>query len=331
MKVATVILNWNGEKMMKQFLPTVISHITENVIVADNGSTDGSIALLEREFPTVRIIKLNKNHGFAEGYNRALQEIDADYYFLLNSDIELKSNPIPPLLEMLESDKKIGAAMPKILAQLYPDTFEHAGAAGGFIDKYGFPFCRGRIVNYIEKDNGQYNTPCEVFWASGAALFIRSDVYKSLAGFDADFFAHMEEIDLCWRIKNHGYKIMCEPKSTVYHLGGGMLNNESPFKLYLNFRNNLFMLHKNLPSDVMKKRIFQRMIIDGIVATIYLLKGKKNYFDSVIKAHQDYRKKRTLLDAKRETTNNNVTKIYEGSILVAFATGKKLFTALKLK
>lgn len=327
MKIATVILNWNGENMLKQFLPSVLSHITENVIVADNGSKDGSLALLERDFPTVRVIKLNRNYGFAEGYNRALKEVKADYYFLLNSDVELKSNPLPPLLNMLESDEMIAAAMPKIISQLNPDTFEHAGAAGGFIDKYGFPFCRGRIVDNVEKDNGQYDTSCEAFWASGAALFIRSDVYNSLGGFDADFFAHMEEIDLCWRIKNRGYKIMCEPKSVIYHLGGGMLNNESPFKLYLNFRNNLFMLHKNLPIEVMKRRIFERMVIDGMLAIIYLLKGKVSYFKAVLKAHRDYKKSRSTFNKKRGETNN-VTKIYEGSILVAFAQGKKQFNDL---
>ena len=332
--VAIVILNWNGEKMLKQFLPTVVKNITDSncsIIVADNGSSDGSIKLIESEFPTVKLILLDKNYGFAGGYNRALKSLKHDYFFLLNSDVELKSNPIPALLNMLERDSKIGAAMPKILSQKNPEYFEHAGAAGGYIDKFGFPFCKGRIIGTIEKDCGQYETEDEIFWATGAALFIRSKIYNEVGGLDDDFFAHMEEIDLCWRVKNIGYNIAYQPKSSVYHVGGGALNSESPFKLYLNFRNNLYMLHKNLPSDIMKSRIFKRMIIDGMLASIYLLTGKLSYFKAVIKAHKDYKKERLNLDKKRETTNPQITsKIYNGSIILDYAKGLKRFSKLNL-
>ena len=333
-RVAVVILNWNGEKMLKQFLPSVISNITDSncsIIIADNGSTDNSVKLIESEFPDVKLILLDKNYGFAGGYNRALRGLEEDYFFILNSDVELKSNPIPALFDMLESDDKIGAAMPKILSQKRPEYFEHAGAAGGYIDKYGFPFCKGRIVGTIERDNGQYDTEDRVFWATGAALFIRRDVYNELGGFDDDFFAHMEEIDLCWRVKNRGYDIAYQPRSTVYHVGGAALNSESPFKLYLNYRNNLYMLHKNLPQDIMRSRIFKRMIIDGLLATIYLLTGKFSYFKSVIKAHKDYKKERPNLDKKRESIRHKSTdKIYRGSIIVDYAKGNKIFSQLNI-
>ncbi|MEG0500101.1 MAG: glycosyltransferase family 2 protein, partial [Rikenellaceae bacterium] len=257
--------------MLKKFLPTVVSFITTpdcEVIVADNGSTDGSLPYLQSNFPTLRVISFDRNYGFAEGYNRALHEITADYYLLLNSDVELKNDPLPPLIELLDSHPEIGAAMPKILSQQNPTMFEYAGAAGGYIDTLCFPFCRGRIIGTVEEDKGQYDTIREIFWASGAALFVRSKLYHELGGLDADFFAHMEEIDFCWRLKNAGHRIFCEPRSAVYHLGGGALNNESPFKLYLNYRNNLYMMHKNLVHPHML--IFIRMIIDGMLAVVYL-------------------------------------------------------------
>lgn len=331
MKVAVVILNWNGEKMLKKFLPTVIASVTTpdcEVIVADNGSTDGSLQLLAEQFPAVKVIRFSENYGFAEGYNRALNEIESDYFLLLNSDVELKGDPLPPLIALLESDLTVGAAMPKILSQLNPSMFEYAGAAGGYIDKLCFPFCRGRIIGTVEEDLGQYDTLKEVFWASGAALFVRSELYWKLGGLDGDFFAHMEEIDFCWRLKNSGYKIMCEPRSTVYHLGGGALNNESPFKLYLNFRNNLYMMHKNLINH--KVLIFIRMIIDGMLAVLYLLKGQKEYFKAVVKAHSDYRKEKTKLNEKRKTiTQRKVSCIYNGSIIMSYAFGRKKFKNLR--
>lgn len=332
MKVAVVILNWNGEKMLKKFLPTVVSNITTpdcEVIVADNGSTDNSVKFLEENFPTIRRIIFDKNYGFAEGYNRALREVDADYFLLLNSDVELKSDPLPPLIKLLDGNKKVGAAMPKILSEQSPKMFEYAGAAGGYIDSLCFPFCRGRVIGTVEEDNGQYDTLKEIFWASGAALFVRSELYNELGGLDGDFFAHMEEIDFCWRLKNNGYKIMCEPASTVYHLGGAALGNESPFKLYLNYRNNLYMMHKNLVRP--KGKIFVRMMIDGMLAAVYLMQGKLNYFKSVVRAHSDYRKNKKALDAKRATmVHNSVNCVYKGSIIVSYALGKRKFSKLKI-
>lgn len=332
MKVAVVILNWNGEKMIEKFLPTVVSNITTpdcEVIVADNGSTDGSIKLLNEKFPSVRKIFLDKNYGFAQGYNRVLEQVEADYFLLLNTDVELKNDPLPPLIKLLDGDKKIGAAMPKILSERSPDSFEYAGAAGGYIDSLCFPFCRGRIIATTEKDYGQYDTLKEIFWASGAALFVRKELYCELGGLDGDFFAHMEEIDFCWRIKNGGYKIMCEPASVVYHLGGGSLDNNSPFKLYLNYRNNLFMMHKNLVRH--KGKIFLRMIIDGVLATLYLLQGKVPYFRAVVRAHSDYRKNKKILDHKREAVVlNSVNCVYKGSIIVSYALGKRKFSKLKI-
>lgn len=332
MKVAVVILNWNGEEMLKKFLPTVISSVTTpdcEVIVADNGSTDCSLDTLQKQFPTTRVILLDKNYGFAEGYNRALKEVEAEYFLLLNSDVELKSDPLPPLIELLDKNPEIGAVMPKILSQQNPTMFEYAGAAGGYIDRFCFPFCRGRIISTLEEDKGQYDTAKEVFWASGAALFVRSSLYEKAGGLDADFFAHMEEIDFCWRIKNMGHKVYCEPRSVVYHLGGGALNSESPFKLYLNFRNNLFMMHKNLVHP--KGKIFIRMIIDGMLAVVYLLQGKKEYYSSVIKAHNDYRGAKKSLDKKREKIcPKEVSCVYDGSIIWSYARGKKLFNKLKI-
>lgn len=332
MDVAVVILNWNGEKMLERFLPTVMAYIrTTNceIIVADNGSTDGSLALMESRFSDIRVIKLDRNYGFAEGYNLALKQVEAKYYLLLNSDVELKNNPLPPLIALLDGDPTIGAAMPKIKSQVTPEMFEYAGAAGGYIDTLSFPFCRGRIIDTIEPDQGQYDTPIEVFWASGAALFVRSELYLMMGGLDADFFAHMEEIDFCWRLKNMGYRIMCEPRSTVYHLGGGALNCESPFKLYLNYRNNLYMMHKNLPHH--RSKIFVRMVIDGMLSCVYLLKGRTDYFKSVVKAHCDYRKHIPQLDIKRKDIHpKEVNCVYRGSIIVSYAMGKKIFSKLNL-
>lgn len=333
-KCAVVILNWNGEKMLKEYLPSVVKYASDyDIIVADNGSTDNSLEFLHESFPQIRTITLDRNYGFAEGYNLALKEVSADYYFILNSDVELKSDPIAPLIDIIETDSNIGAVMPKILSQREPTKFEHAGAAGGFIDKYGFPFCRGRILKETESDNGQYDRVCEVFWATGAALFVRSELFHAMGGFDSDFFAHFEEIDFCYRLQNSGYRILCEPRSVVYHLGGGALSNESPFKLYLNYRNNLYMLHKNLPDGIYKKVIFTRMVIDGLLATIYLLTGKIDYFRSVVKAHSDYRKQRKALDKKREniTQKLNNSGFYNGSIILAYIRGQRKFSQLKNK
>ncbi len=332
-RVAVVLLNWNGEEVLKRFLPSVMSNISYNdydIIIADNGSTDNSLAFLKSNYPTLRVIALDSNYGYAEGYNRALKEVDAEYYLLLNTDVELKSDPIPPMLSILDNNKTVGAVMPKILSHRNPTFFEYAGAAGGYIDKFGFPFCRGRIISTVEEDRGQYNTTEEVFWASGAALMIRSSLFWSLEGFDSSFFAYMEEIDLCWRAKNMGYKIVCCCDSEVYHLGAATLGSDSPFKLYLNYRNTLYMLHKNSISH--KREVFRRMVIDGMLSIIYLLTFKRKSFGAVIKAHKDYRKAIPELDIKRgRITQQRVSGVYGGSIIVQYALGKKLFNKLKYR
>ena len=254
-KISIVILNWNGEEMLRAFLPSVLvcsSGRDVEVCVADNGSTDASCAMLEEEFPIVRLIRLDENYGFAEGYNRALSQIDAEYVILLNSDVEVTPDWLQPLTEFMDNHPEVAACQPKIMSYKKRDTFEYAGAAGGFIDKLGYPFCRGRIFDVVEKDEGQYDTPLPVFWATGAALMIRLDVYKQVGGLDGRFFAHMEEIDLCWRLRSRGYGIYCIPQSEVYHVGGATLKKENPRKTFLNFRNNLLMLYKNLPEKELK-------------------------------------------------------------------------------
>lgn len=302
LKTAIVILNWNGEKLLPQFLPSVIRHSQlpgTQIIVADNGSTDRSLEILSEQFPEVDILDLKQNHGFARGYNEALRQIEADYYVLLNSDVEVTEDWLEPVVHLLDSDPEIGAIQPKILSYSQRDTFEYAGAAGGFIDKYGFPFCRGRILNVIEKDRGQYDQPREIFWGSGACLFIRSELYHSVGGLDVDFWAHMEEIDLCWRIKNRGFKVVYCPDSTVYHLGGGSLPYNSPTKLYLNFRNNLCMLHKNLPEEKLYRKLVVRMLLDGVAGLKLLSEMNYKGFWSVPRAHYYFYKNLSFLRRKR--------------------------------
>lgn len=324
-KVAVVILNWNGEKFLQKFLPSVVGNtiaLNINVIIADNGSTDGSIAFIESNFPNIQIIKFNKNRGFASGYNLALKQIEAEYYVLLNSDVEVPQGWLNPLIDFMDNNPTVAACMPKILAYNSPTLFEYAGAAGGFIDFLGYPFCRGRILSQIEEDKGQYDTPIEVFWASGACLFVRSKYYWGVGGLDDDFFAHMEEIDLCWRMKNIGYSSWCIPSSKVYHVGGGTLPNDNPRKLYFNYRNSLYMLHKNLPRGRQVLTIFSRMVLDGLSAIAYLLKGKFSFFNAVLRAHIDFWKNLRMLRKKRKaiksfaTTRNS--KIYKRSILLDF-------------
>lgn len=302
-KVSVVILNWNGLELMKQFLPSVVEHTPSDiaeVVVADNGSDDGSLEWLREAYPTVKIVALDRNHGFAGGYNRALEQVDTPYYLLLNSDVEVKEDYVTPLLRVLEADKDTAVVMPKIRAQRVPEMFEYAGAAGGLVDRLYYPYCRGRVLDSVERDNGQYDAPCEVFWASGAAFLVRADLYSRFGGFDADFFAHCEEIDLCWRFQRAGYKVMYEPAARVFHLGGGTLDNASPKKLFLNFRNSLYMIHKNAPSGKVFTTIVSRMLFDGMIATVYLLQRKPSYFAAVFRAHIRYYKSRKSLSAKRK-------------------------------
>lgn len=331
-KIAVVILNWNGKDYLEKFLPVLIRYSKSELVelyVADNGSIDNSVIFLQTTFPEIKLILFDKNYGFAGGYNKALAKIDAEYYIILNSDVEVTENWIFPIINKMDTDNSVAAAMPKIKSQHNKNYFEYAGAAGGFIDKYGYPFCRGRILDKIEKDSGQYNDESEIFWASGACLFIRSDIFHQHKGFDEDFFAHMEEIDLCWRIKNTGHKIMCYPDSEVFHVGGGALPNNSPKKLYLNYRNNLLMLFKNLSRSKLIQILFIRTVLDGLSAFIYLFKFHFSDFFAVFKAHisfhkllSKYRKKRKKISIK---SNFNHTEIYKGSIVYDYFIKKNYF------
>jgi len=286
-KISIVILNWNGRKYLEQFLPSVLSSDYSNfeVVVADNGSTDDSVSFLEARYSQIRIICLKENFGFAKGYNEALKQIESDYYFILNSDVELLKGSLKPLVDLLESDKKIAACQPKLLTYHNKKLFEYAGGAGGWLDKYGYPFAKGRIFDVFEEDHGQYDTSEPIFWASGAALFIRSSVFHEVNGFDEYFFAHQEEIDLCWRIQLAGYKIYSCPSSIVYHVGGGTLPKGNTLKVYLNFRNNMIMLSKNLPFWKAFFIIWFRIALNKISALKGLFSGDFGYFRSIIKAH----------------------------------------------
>lgn len=287
MKVAVVILNWNGREFLRKFLPSVIEHSREDadIYVADNNSTDDSVEILKSEFGEVKIIRNDKNYGFAGGYNVALAQIDADFYILLNSDIEVTAGWIRPVIKMMQEDKSIVACQPKLLSYFEKSRFEYAGAAGGFIDKYGYPFCRGRIFQSIETDTGQYEKPADIFWATGACLFVRTSVYNELGGLDERFFAHMEEIDFCWRAKMNGGRIIYCPDSTVYHVGGGTLPKKSSRKTYFNIRNNHIMLFKNLPQNRLIKVLIARLFLDGVAAFKFLVDGGLPDFLAVIKAH----------------------------------------------
>lgn len=289
-KVAIVILNWNGVKYLRDFLPSVLTSIWPNldIVVGDNGSTDGSIEFLTQNYPTIRVIQNDQNYGFTGGYNRVLEKVDADYFILLNSDVEVHPGWIEPVISLMESDPLIAAAAPKIKAFADKGYFEHAGAAGGFIDVYGYPFCRGRMFYEIEQDKGQYQQSGEIFWASGAAMFVKKKYWVEAGGFDDRFFAHMEEIDLCWRLKNMGYKVVYCAESEVYHVGGGTLNTENPFKTFLNFRNNLLLLRNNLSFWRGMLIIFIRFWMDLLAIVRFLNEGKRRDAWAVSRAHQNF-------------------------------------------
>lgn len=305
MKLAVVILNWNGQSLLEQFLPTIIQYSPEATIyVADNASTDNSVAYVKANFPSVKIIINKANYGFAGGYNEALQNVDADLYALVNSDIEVTANWLEPIIETFKNEPKTAIIQPKILDFKNKEYFEYAGAAGGFIDKYGFPFCRGRIFDTLEKDNGQYDNSIEIFWASGACFFIRAQIYHELNGFDADFFAHQEEIDLCWRAFNLGYKIKYTSKSIVYHVGGATLNEGNPMKTFLNFRNSLLMLTKNLPKSKLIPIIFSRLVLDGIAGIQLIFKGKIQHCLAIVNAHFSFYTKISKTLQKRNGKQN---------------------------
>jgi len=302
MKVAVVILNWNGKQLLEQFLPSVVQYSKEATIyVADNASTDDSVAFIKDQFPEVSIVVNPTNTGYAGGYNDALQHIEADVYALVNSDIEVTENWLQPIIKAFQNEPTTAIIQPKILDYKNKDYFEYAGAAGGFIDQYGYPFCRGRIFNTLEKDLGQYDTNQEIFWASGACFFIRSNVYKELKGFDTSFFAHQEEIDLCWRAINKGHTIKYLFESKVFHVGGATLQQGNPKKTELNFRNSLLMLTKNLPEKVLFRVLFIRMVLDGIAGIKFLLEGQPKHFVAVLKAHFSFYQRFAINYNKRDT------------------------------
>ncbi|MGB5171517.1 glycosyltransferase family 2 protein [Eudoraea sp.] len=304
MNIAIVILNWNGEALLERYLPSVIAHSSNaKIYVADNASTDGSIDFIEKYHSSITIIKNKVNGGFAKGYNDALRFIKADIFCLLNSDVEVSPNWLEPIKRAFIELPNASIIQPKILDLLKKDHFEYAGAAGGFLDKLGYPFCRGRIFQTVEKDRGQYNDTREVFWATGACMFIKSDVFKDLKGFDEDYFAHQEEVDLCWRAHNKGYKVYYVGSSEVYHLGGSTLSNMNPKKTYLNFRNSLFSITKNLPRRKAFLIILSRLVLDGIAAIRFIFMGKPEHCFAIIRAHLSYyRQVRKMLN-KREKVN----------------------------
>lgn len=314
-KIAVVILNWNGTHLLREFLPSVLQFSKEATIyVIDNASTDTSISLLEEEFPSVKIISNKENFGFARGYNEGLQFIDEDIYCLINSDVQVTPNWLDPILHLFEKDSQIAIVQPKILDYKNKSFFEYAGAGGGFIDRLGYPFCRGRIFETIEKDNGKYDDVIPIFWASGACFFIRKDVYRELKGFDSDFFAHQEEIDLCWRSFNAGYSTYYCGYSTVYHLGGGTLHSLNPKKTYLNFRNSLLMLLKNLPILHLIPVLMIRLLLDGVAGIRFLIQKKPNHFWAVLQSHFGFYKLFFKTLAKR--TSKNKTNYYKKSSIV---------------
>ncbi len=330
-KVAIVILNYNGRNHLEEFLPSVCTnsnHPDWKIIVADNGSTDHSVEFLKKHYPQVELILLDKNYGYAGGYNKALKQVNSDYYVLLNSDVEVTPNWINPIITAMEKEPDIGAAMPKIRGYKNKEYFEYAGASGGFIDKYGFPFCRGRILFGIEKDEGQYNTQIDIFWASGACFVVRAELFHNAGGFDKDFFAHMEEIDLCWRLKSMGQRIVVVPQSTVYHLGGGTLPINTPRKMYLNYRNSLFLLQKNLSRRKLIPILLFRLMLDGASSLAYLGRFSFGFFGAVFQAHMHFYKNlfythKKRLSVKELSVVDDVPDIYPKSMVFSFLIKRK--------
>lgn len=329
-----VILNWNGVDHLRRFLPSVVAAAPAGVevVVADNGSTDGSVAVLGSEFPTVRIVRLDRNYGFAGGYNRALRQVEADYYILLNSDVETPAGWLDPLLDTLERNPDVAVVSPKLISSEDRRLFEYAGAAGGYIDWLGYPFCRGRILRTVEEDRGQYDDARDLFWVSGAAFCCRADVFRALGGFDDDFFAHMEEIDLCWRMQLAGYRVRVVPESRVYHLGGGTLQTDSPSKVFYNHRNNLAMLYKCSSSGQRLLVAVLRPALDVLAALSYLVQGRADNFWAVFRAWRDFFKWHPSLAEKRRAIQSSrkagSRHIYRGSILLRYFLGGRTFGRL---
>ena len=323
-QTAVVILNYNGAGMLRRFLPSVIKYSPEaSIYVADNGSSDESCDVVRNEFPAVKLMVLDHNYGFAEGYNRALAQVDEEYAVLLNSDVEVTRGWLSPMTQFLDSNPEVAACQPKLLSFKQKDFFEYAGAAGGFIDKWGYTFCRGRIFNTVERDSGQYDDTTDVFWATGAALMIRNEMYKNNGGLDGRFFAHMEEIDLCWRLRSRGYRIACVPQSHVYHVGGATLKKENPQKTYLNFRNNLLMIYKNAPDCQLKKIMLFRKVFDNVAALKFLASGDYAAFKAVRKARRDFKAMRSGYDKARAenmklAVTTRIPEVLKSSILYKY-------------
>lgn len=335
-QTAVVILNYNGAGMLRRFLPSVIEYSPEaSIYVADNGSSDESCDVVRNEFPAVKLMVLDHNYGFAEGYNRALAQVDEEYAVLLNSDVEVTRGWLSPMTQFLDSNPEVAACQPKLLSFKQKDFFEYAGAAGGFIDKWGYTFCRGRIFNTVERDSRQYDDTTDVFWATGAALMIRNEVYKNNGGLDGRFFAHMEEIDLCWRLRSRGYRIACVPQSHVYHVGGATLKKENPQKTYLNFRNNLLMIYKNAPDCQLKKIMLFRKVFDNVAALKFLASGDYAAFKAVRKARRDFKAMRAGYDKARAenmklAVTTRIPEVLESSILYKYYLGfKHTYSSLK--
>ncbi len=327
-KLAIVILNWNGKHYLERFLSKLIKKSSipyVSIVIADNNSTDGSREWLKIHYPQIRLIEFQENYGFTGGYNRALKQIESEYYLLLNSDVEVTEGWLEPLIDSMDKMPKAGICMPKIKSAFDRSSFEYAGASGGFIDVLGYPFCRGRILSNIEVDIAQYNSEREIFWASGAAFMIRSSLFHELGGFDDNFFAHMEEIDLCWRAKLIGWEVWIFPESVIYHVGGGTLPNNSPRKLLFNYRNNLLMLYKNLPNNRLWFVLTLRVMMDSASALLYLLQGKREFFKSVWNAHKEFWTLKKKIKRDTKLTSVKINSIYRGSIVFAFfLSGKNL-------
>lgn len=339
-KIAIVILNWNGAAMLRAFLPAVLRYSSgedREICVADNASTDDSLDVLCTEFPGVRRITLDQNYGFAEGYNRALAQVEAEYVVLLNSDVEVTPQWLEPMLTYMDRHPEVAACQPKVLSHRHKDRFEYAGAAGGYIDRYGYPFCRGRIMDVVERDEGQYDTVQSLFWATGAALLMRLADYREAGGLDARFFAHMEEIDLCWRLRSRGRQIVCVPQSVVYHIGAATLKKENPRKTFLNFRNNLLMLYKNLPEKELKHVLRVRRLLDGIAVAVFYLKRDTENARAVLQARREFEEIRYSFATSRienlmKATNENIPERMSFCILLKYYLMRmKKFSQLKLR
>ena len=332
MKIAIIILNWNGQKLLAKFLPSVVNFSSQkaDIYIADNASTDGSIAYVQEFFPAIKIVENATNGGYAKGYNDALQMIQADIYCLLNSDVEVTENWLDPILKVFKADEKTAIIQPKLLDFKDKTKFEYAGAGGGFVDLYGYPFCRGRIFNHLETDQGQFNDETDIFWASGACLFIRSKIYHQLEGFDEDYFAHQEEIDLCWRTQNIGYKVKYVGTAAVYHVGGATLQETNPQKTYLNFRNSLLNVVKNVPKKWLLFVVFSRLLLDGVAGVKFMIELRPIHTWAILKAHLSFYKNfYKFLKKRKKLSKKPAYNLYTSIVWQHFALKRKVFNDLK--